>query len=93
MPPLPQIGNATVKCGFVYPNDRVEPNPKFWDVPTGTVLVITRHCGPEPWAGRCRSDRIYEVLYNSTEWFRRVFSHRGKRHIEFALHDWHTSLR
>jgi hypothetical protein len=42
MPPLPQIGNATVKCGLVYLNDRVQPdNPRFWDVPAGTVLVIT----------------------------------------------------
>jgi phosphoribosylaminoimidazole-succinocarboxamide synthase len=52
MPPLPQIGIVTVKCGLVYLNDRVEPdNSRFWDVPTGTALVITdlvaQNRGPE----------------------------------------------
>lgn len=42
MPPLPQIGNVSVKCGFVYLNDRIAPDAQeFFQVPNGTALLIT----------------------------------------------------
>jgi hypothetical protein len=41
MPTRP-IGNATIKCGLVYLNDRVPPDtPVTWDVPAGRVFVLT----------------------------------------------------
>ena len=42
MPELRTISTVAVKCGFVYLNDRVEPDtPVVWDVPAGRVLLIT----------------------------------------------------